>query len=230
LIVFQTHALQALAYSASRTAKNIEHLHSIFVSTYAVLFLGTPHNGSNKTKLAMIGQHMLNALMPSKIWDTDDQLLNTLEEGSETLQNITDQFAPLMRYFCIYFFWEQEKTDLKVKKDYVCVLPTDLDKASQSSPSQRSNRSKVVDEASAAPILDNTERCGIPASHSQMCKFDDGRCMAYKTIVSALMRYERAAPAVISARWVQAKEMLLTLRRNEASEMTKVSWAMPVRG
>lgn len=178
----------------------------------------------------MIGQHMLNALMPSKIWDTDDQLLNTLEEGSETLQNITDQFAPLMRYFCIYFFWEQEKTDLKVKKDYVCVLPTDLDKASQSSPSQRSNRSKVVDEASAAPILDNTERCGIPASHSQMCKFDDGRCMAYKTIVSALMRYERAAPAVISARWVQAKEMLLTLRRNEASEMTKVSWAMPVRG
>jgi hypothetical protein len=45
--------------------------------------------------------------------------------------------------------------------------------------------------------------------------------MAYKTVVSALMRYERAAPAVISARWVQAKEMLLTLRRNEASELTK---------
>jgi hypothetical protein len=45
--------------------------------------------------------------------------------------------------------------------------------------------------------------------------------MAYKTIVSALMRYERAAPAVIAARWVQAREMLLTLRRNEASELTR---------
>lgn len=44
--------------------------------------------------------------------------------------------------------------------------------------------------------------------------------MAYKTVVSALMRYERAAPRVIAARWVQANEMLLTLRRNEASELT----------
>jgi hypothetical protein len=220
-MVFETHALQALAYSASRTAKNIEHLHSIFVSTYAVLFLGTPHNGSSKAKLAMIGQRMLDALVPSKIWATDDQLLKTLEEGSETLQNITDQFAPLMRYFCIYFFWEQEKTDMKVKKDYVCILTATLDKLYQSSPPQNSKSSKVVDEASAAPILDNTERSGIPASHSQMCKFEDSRSMAYKTIVSALMRYERAAPAVIAARWVQSKEMLLTLRRNEASELMR---------
>jgi protein SERAC1 len=113
--------LQALAYSASRTAKNIEHLHSVFVSTYAVLFLGTPHNGSSKAKLAMIGQSMLDALVPSKIWDTNDQLLAALEEGSETLQNTSDQFAPLMKYFCIYFFWEQEKTDLKFKRDYVSV-------------------------------------------------------------------------------------------------------------
>lgn len=86
-----------------------------------MLFLGTPHNGSSKAKLAMIGQSMLDALVPSKIWDTNDQLLAALEEGSETLQNTSDQFAPLMKYFCIYFFWEQEKTDLKFKRDYVSV-------------------------------------------------------------------------------------------------------------
>lgn len=43
--------------------------------------------------------------------------------------------------------------------------------------------------------------------------------MAYKTVVSALLRYERAAPTVIAGRWVRAKEMLQTLRRNEASEL-----------
>ena len=69
-----------------------------------------------------MGQRMLDALVPSKVWDTDGQLLHALEEGSETLQNITDQFAPLMKYFCIYFFWEQEKMDFKVRKDYVCIL------------------------------------------------------------------------------------------------------------
>lgn len=69
----------------------------------------------------MISQRMLDAIVSSKLCDTDSQLLNTLQEGSESLQDITDQFAPLMKYFCIYFFWEQEKTDVKVKKDYVCV-------------------------------------------------------------------------------------------------------------
>ncbi len=114
--------IQALAYSASRTSAHIEHLHSIYVSTYAVLFLGTPHNGSDKAKLAGIGQRMLSALVPKKVWDTDSQLLNALQEGSETLQAITDQFAPLMKQFRIFFFWEQERTDLGYTKGYVICL------------------------------------------------------------------------------------------------------------
>lgn len=113
--------LQALAYSASRTSKLVQHLHSIFVSTYAVLFLGTPHAGSSKASLASTGRRMIDALVPSKIWDTEGQLLDALQEGSETLQNITDMFAPLMKNFRIYFFWEQEKTDLGTSKDYVRV-------------------------------------------------------------------------------------------------------------
>ena len=110
---------QALVYSASRTSKLVQHLHSIFVSTHAVLFLGTPHTGSSKTNLASISRLIIDALVPSKIWDTEGQLLDALREGSETLQNITDMFAPLMKNFRIYFFWEQEKTDFGATKDYV---------------------------------------------------------------------------------------------------------------
>ena len=100
----------------------MQHLYSIFVSTYAVLFLGTPHNGSSKVALASIGRRMVSALMPSKMVDTDGQLLDALREGSETLQNITDMFVPLMKNFRIYFFWEQEKTDFGTKKDYASLL------------------------------------------------------------------------------------------------------------
>lgn len=114
--------MQALAYSASRTSKLVEHLHSVFVSTYAVLFLGTPHNGSNKASLASTGRRMIDALVPSKVLDTDGQLLDALQEGSEVLQNITDVFAPLMKNFRIYFFWEQEKTDFGTTRGYVRVL------------------------------------------------------------------------------------------------------------
>jgi len=39
-----------------------------------------------------------------------------LIQGSEALPKITDPFAPLMKPFRIYFFWEQEKTDLPHSK------------------------------------------------------------------------------------------------------------------
>ncbi|KAI9762275.1 MAG: hypothetical protein M1835_008049 [Candelina submexicana] len=140
---------------------------------------------------------MLSALAPKKIWDTDNQLLNALEEGSETLQSITDQFAPLMKQFRIYFFWEQEKTDLGYTKDY------------------------VVDESSAAPILDNIERSGIPAYHSEMCKFASKNSPGYKLVVAALVRYSREAPSVIVSRWREAEEMLRTRRAIEAQELVR---------
>lgn len=63
---------------------------------------------------------MIDALVPSKVLDTDGQLLDSLREGSEVLQNITDVFTPLMKNFRIYFFWEQEKTDFGTTLSYVC--------------------------------------------------------------------------------------------------------------
>lgn len=98
----------------------IEHLHSIYVSTYGILFFGTPHHGSDKANLATFVQRVVHVL-PSKLVDTDSQLLEALKTGSQVLQEITDNFVPVMRKFRIYFFWEQEKTDLGVKWDYVCL-------------------------------------------------------------------------------------------------------------
>ena len=110
---------QAIAYSASRTSKSIQHVHSIYVSTFGILFLGTPHDGGNKAKLASTSRRMIGALVPSKILDTEGQLLDAVQEGSEVLQNITDMFVPLMKDFHIFLFWEQEKTDMGVTQDYV---------------------------------------------------------------------------------------------------------------
>lgn len=62
---------------------------------------------------------LVQKITPSKFIDTNGELLEALQPQSETLQNITDMFVPLMRNFRIYFFWEQEKTDLKGGYDYV---------------------------------------------------------------------------------------------------------------
>lgn len=84
-----------------------------------MLFFGTPHRGSDQANLATFAQRVVD-LLPSKLVDTDSRLLDAMQSGSEILQEITDNFTPLMKRFRIYFFWEQEKTNLGVKWDYVC--------------------------------------------------------------------------------------------------------------
>jgi hypothetical protein len=66
---------------------------------------------------------MVQVFVPSKLVDTDSGLLDALRAGSEVLQEVTDNFTPLMKRFRIYFFWEQEKTNLGVTWDYVGFFP-----------------------------------------------------------------------------------------------------------
>lgn len=66
---------------------------------------------------------MVQVFVPSKLVDTDSALLDALQAGSEVLQEVTDNFTPLMKRFRIYFFWEQEKTNLGVTWDYVSFFP-----------------------------------------------------------------------------------------------------------
>ncbi|KAH4319365.1 hypothetical protein HBI00_251550 [Parastagonospora nodorum] len=142
-----------------------------------------------------MGSRMISALAPSKLVDTSSQLADTLHEGSEALQNITDMFAPLMKNFRIYFFWEQEKTSLGTTLAY------------------------IVEENSAAPILDNTERAGLPYDHRGMTKFESRTSPGYRLVVAALLRYSREASETVTVRWEQAEKMLKSKRINEAAEL-----------
>jgi protein SERAC1 len=188
---------QALAYSASQTAAKTAHMHSIYSCTFGILFFGTPHNGSSKAQLLGSLQKIVSLTVPKKILETDSSLLNALEEGSEILQNITDQFASLMPRFHVFFFWEQQRTSLPYSKAY------------------------IVDETSAAPILDGTERSGITADHRGICKFESRNSPGFRTVVAALRRYCREAPETIKARSARANIMLSEQRWHEATELVQ---------
>lgn len=198
-IIFICHGLggivvkKALGYSSTRTSNHVEHLHSIFVSTYAVLFFGTPHHGTDKGAWLALAEHN-NGLAQGRA-SNDSQLLSAIGKDSETLQAITDHFTTIMKQFRIFFFWEEVEMDLCNQKGY------------------------VVDETSAAPIIDNTERAGIYANHAEMVRFSDRQTSSYRTVVEALVRYCRHAPSTISRRWQQSKEALARARSNEAFEL-----------
>lgn len=203
-IIFICHGLggilvkKALAYSSTRTSQHIEHLYSIFASTYAVLFFGTPHQGTDKESwLAIAHAGSPRQRAPPRF---DTQLLMATEKDSETLQSITEQFAPLMKQFHIFFFWEELESGEGNRRGY------------------------IVEESSAAPLVDNTERAGIHASHCEMIRFSDRNTSSYRTVVEALVRYCRNAPSIISRRWKKAIETLARTRSDEAFELAGVAF------
>ena len=100
-----------------------------------------------------------------------------------------------MRNFHIFFLWEQERTDLKYTRDY------------------------IVDESSAAPILDETERAGIAADHRGMCKFEGKDEAGFRTVVAAVRRWTVEAGTVVAARCERAGEMLRDEGWNQAREL-----------
>ncbi|KAL8769469.1 MAG: hypothetical protein Q9209_004530 [Squamulea sp. 1 TL-2023] len=200
-IIFLCHSLggivvkRALAYSKSRTAAKIAHLHNIFTCTYGILFFGTPHHGSCKADMLSTLQKVVSLAVPRKVLQTDSNLVRALKEDSEILQEITDHFVPLMKDLRIFFFWEQERTDLKYTKDY------------------------VVNEASAAPSLDDTERAGIAADHRNICKFESKDSPGFRTVIAALRRYSEKAPGAVETRLARVDKAMREQRLCEAQEI-----------
>ena len=176
---------RALAFSATQIAQKVTHKYSIYISTFGILFFGTPHNGLESGFLrSLIG-----------IQFSTDEFDLAVRRQHEVLQNISDQFAPLVKQFLVFFFWEQIKTSFTYGTCY------------------------VVSEESAAPLWDGVERSGVHATHSQMCKFNTESSSGYKIVLDALLRYSREAQASIAGRWQNADKYLATQRSIEASEL-----------
>jgi hypothetical protein len=198
-IVFVCHGLggilvkKALAYSSSRTSSLVSHYYTIFVSTYAILFFGTPHNSIDRKNWLEL--ESIQAEESRQILQTQNQSQVARERDSETLRLITDSFAPLMKQFHIFFFWEEIQCHFVNRSDF------------------------VVQQSSAAPIVDDTERSGIHATHFGMVKFSTTDSSSYRIVIAALVRYCRDAPAKIARRWEQAFFALSRARSNEASEL-----------
>ncbi|KAJ5158527.1 uncharacterized protein N7500_008178 [Penicillium coprophilum] len=200
-IIFICHSLgglivkRALIYSRSLSSEKTEHLRSVYVSTFGILFLGTPHNGSDIAKWGLLLHNICNAVLPKKFMEASPQLVKALRTNNETLQHINSLFVDIMGRFHIYFFHETQSTDM------------------------HGTREVIVDEHSAAPYMEGVERAGIEADHSHMCKFDDDNAAGYEVVAEAILRYSRQAPAVITDRWVEEKNARTQEKKAKAREI-----------
>ncbi|KAE8161064.1 Alpha/Beta hydrolase protein [Aspergillus tamarii] len=202
-IIFVCHSLgglvvkRALIYCKNVSDAKIQHLRSIYVSTYGILFLGTPHNGSDIAKWGLLLQNICSAVLPKKYMESSSQLVKALRTNNETLQNINSLFADMMSRFHIYFFHETLSTDVK------------------------GTRELIVDESSAAPYAEGVERMGIEADHRHMCKFEDDNAPGYEAVAEALLRYSRDAPATILDRWAEEEQTRRAATQNKLKDLLR---------
>jgi len=200
-IIFVCHSLGGLivkrAIITSRSVENekTEHYRAVYVSTYGILFLGTPHLGSEVAKWGLLLQKICNAVLPKKFLDTTPQLIEALKTNNQQLQNINRLFTDVISRFHIYFFHETRAMEIKGRREL------------------------IVDEPSAAPDVEGAERSGIEADHSSMCKFDDVDSPGFETVAEALKRYSNNAPSLIAKRWLEEKTERQAHYRAKASEI-----------
>jgi hypothetical protein len=196
-IIFVCHGFgglivkRALAYSESKRAPKVQHLRDVYVSTYGIIFFGTPHSGIEKATLLLRHEHGgTDRRGPS-------QLELSLMKDSELLQDIEDQFAPMTKRVAIFNLWEGEPTRLGKQHRY------------------------IVEKESAAPQWPNAESNEIPASHDNMTKFSRKSSPGYLLVLSALSRYIKCARLEVPERWNEDLELLQNERHHEAEALLR---------
>jgi hypothetical protein len=97
--------VQALIHSDAARQGALEDHRSIKLSTYGVVFMGTPHQGGNGVQL---GRLLVN--VASLFVAADDRLLKHLERESEWLQQQLAQYGPISSDFVTKFAYEEYET------------------------------------------------------------------------------------------------------------------------
>lgn len=202
-IIWVCHSLggilvkRALLYSNDLKASQHEDYRSIYISTYGIIFLGTPHSGSNMAAWGTILQGMSDAVIPKSFFQSESVLLKTLKRDNETLQNINNHFLDVYQRFKILMAHENHKTDLK------------------------GTSMLIVDASSAGPQLPGVTYYAIEATHSGMCKFESRNAPGYRTVVTAIREWVVDAADVIATRWRIEDEERLARAKHEIEERMK---------
>jgi len=118
-IIWVCHSLggilvkRALLYSSDIHEPHLQDLRSIFVSTFGLIFLGTPHTGSDAASWGLVLQAMFDAVVPKRFLSSEPVLLRTLKKDNETLTDINNHFLNVYQRFEIHMVHENQKTDIK---------------------------------------------------------------------------------------------------------------------
>ena len=176
-------------------------LHSIHISTYGIVFLGSPHYGNLvdwTPQLAM----MIGAATPLHKYPIhQEQILNRLQKNCTGIQNINQQFAQIISRYRTYFFHEEKPTNLQG----MSYLPGGMQ--------------FIVNQECASPNVQDVERAGIYQDHFHMCKFENENSPGFNLVAEGIERYANDAPDTILKRWKSVGKTSLASKKATFGEL-----------
>ena len=95
---------RALALARQSSSRKLSHRHAVYLSTYAIIFLGTPHKG-----YASGAEDQLRS---------QRKLLDPTHLAQE-LESVDSDFTNFVQRFRIFCFWEEQRTQKRFKDFYV---------------------------------------------------------------------------------------------------------------
>ncbi|TPX14735.1 uncharacterized protein E0L32_005130 [Thyridium curvatum] len=179
-VIFLAHSLGGLVLkSALLQSENRNRLHLYFqkdmkLSTYGIVFFGTPHSGGEGVTLAQIGLQIMSVYQT-----VNDKVIQHLEPQSEWLRDQVENFKKISPDFHIIFCYEDVKTPVIGGKTMMIV------------PFWSAVVSGVV----------NVESLAIRKNHHTMVKFGDANDNDLKNIKVHLRIMEQQASAKIRENW-----------------------------
>ena len=184
-IIWVAHSLGGLVIKKALELSNIpprtpgDAIRSIFVSTYSIIFLGTPHTGGLKSMLDSIFQIMAHAVPPKqRTKQRSAELLKALRPLSESAEDINSEFLSMIDRFRTCMVYENLETK----------FPT-------------GNSGLVVDMSSASPQLPGVTCFGIEATHLDMCRYESRNSPGFRNVSLTINSWVMECPPIIKARW-----------------------------
>lgn len=182
-IIFVAHSLgglvlkSALIHSAAARSGAQEDHRSIYLSTYGIIFAGTPHQGGEG-----VAWGLRLVTVASMLVNTNPAMLQHLQRDSEEVQRLLRDFAPISNDFCTKFAYET----------LITPLPT-------------GTSIWVCPKASAViPGLADAEAIAIHRDHSNMVKFTSADDDGYKKLSGHILLMVGRASIEIRTRWARS--------------------------
>ncbi|KAF8526524.1 hypothetical protein BU17DRAFT_82610 [Hysterangium stoloniferum] len=181
-IIFVAHSLggivlkSALIHASLSGQRHLFDHKQIYLSTYGIIFLGTPHQG---TEIACTAVRMLK--LSSIFSKNNRRLLQYLTTNSETLQQQQSHYIGISLDFKTKFCYEEYKTPL------VGGI-TQL----------------IVPRASAViPGTTDAEPIGLHADHLEIAKFPSADGDDFRVVAESLREMADKASPVVKSKWTE---------------------------